>query len=57
MEDSLKAIQYLGGKIENVEKRIINREYERNIVIIKKIKKTDKKYPRGQGKPAKEPLK
>lgn len=57
MEDAEKAINLLGGKIEDVKKLNINGEFERNIIIIKKVKHTDKKYPRGQGKPAKEPIK
>lgn len=57
LEDAKKAIKVLGGEIEKVEKVQINNEFERNIVMIKKIKNTDKKYPRGQGKPAKEPIK
>ena len=32
-------------------------ELERNIIIISKIKNTPNKYPRGQGKPLKEPIK
>lgn len=57
LKDSKKAIQILGGEIEKIEKLNINGEHERNIIVIKKIKNTNKKYPRGQGKPAKEPLK
>lgn len=54
---SKKAIEILGGKLEKIEKIIINNEIERNIIIIKKVKNTDNKYPRGQGKPLKEPIK
>lgn len=50
------AILKLGGEIEKVEKMCINNEFERNIIVIKKVKKTEEKYPRGQGKPAKEPI-
>ena len=57
LEDAKNAIKLLGGKIEKIEKFNINQEFERNLIIIKKINKTDKKYPRGQGKPAKEPIK
>jgi len=56
LEESKKAIKLLGGEIETVENLNINGNFERNIVIIKKVKNTDKKYPRGQGKPAKEPI-
>ena len=51
------AIKLLGGEIEKIQKIQIDDEFERNIIIIKKINRTDKKYPRGQGKPAKEPIK
>ena len=47
------AINILGGKIEIVESFYIDEELERNIIIIKKVKETPKKYPRGQGKPLK----
>ena len=57
LKESTKAIQILGGQVEKIEKLNINEEFERNIVIIKKIKNTNRKYPRGQGKPAKEPIK
>lgn len=57
LEDAKKAIKLLGGEIEDIKKIQIDDELERNIIIIKKVNKTDKKYPRGQGKPAKEPIK
>lgn len=57
LKDAKKAINVLGGEIESIEKIQINEEFERNIIIIKKIRNTDRKYPRGQGKPAKEPIK
>lgn len=56
LEESKKAIRILGGEIEKIEKLNISNEFERNIIVIKKVKNTDKKYPRGQGKPAKEPI-
>ncbi len=57
MEEAQKAIRILGGRFERVEKLNISGEFERNLVILEKVKSTDKKYPRGQGKPAKEPIK
>lgn len=57
LEDAEKAIGILGGKLEKVENLRLNDENERNIVIISKINKTPSKYPRGQGKPLKEPIK
>ena len=56
IEEARKAIAVLGGKIERVEKIVIGNEFERNIVIISKEKSTPKQYPRGKGKPAKEPI-
>ena len=56
LEEAQKAIEVLGGKIEKVEKIFIDNEYERNIVIILKEKNTPKQFPRGKGKPAKEPI-
>ena len=57
LADSKNAIQLLGGEIEQIKKININDELERNLIVIKKISATNKKYPRGQGKPAKEPIK
>lgn len=57
LEKSKKAISILGGKIEQIENINIDSDYERNIIIIKKEKPTPKQYPRGQGKPLKEPIK
>lgn len=52
-----KAISVLGGKIEKIQNFMINDEFERNLIVIKKIRKTENKYPRKQGKPEKEPIK
>lgn len=57
LKEASNAIKILGGEIEKVESIVIDEEYERNIIVIKKEKTTNKKYPRGQGKPLKEPLK
>lgn len=57
LAESKKAISILGGKIEQIENINIDSDYERNIIIIKKEKPTHKQYPRGQGKPLKEPIK
>lgn len=56
LEQARKAIDILGGRIKVVENIIVSDEFERNIIIIEKIKNTPKKYPRGQGKPLKEPI-
>ncbi|KNY29732.1 16S rRNA (guanine(527)-N(7))-methyltransferase RsmG [Pseudobacteroides cellulosolvens] len=57
VDASNKALDVLGGKIEKIEN--INLPFTdavRNIVIVKKIKSTPKKYPRKAGKPTKEPI-
>ncbi len=57
LEESKKAIEVLGGKVENIKTIFIENEIERNIIVIKKIKATPKQFPRGKGKPQKEPIK
>lgn len=56
LKEAEKAIQILGGKLDKIETFNIEGEMERNVLIIKKIKTTPKNYPRGQGKPVKEPI-
>lgn len=56
IEQSKRAMALLGGKIENVDTKKISNDYDRTIVIIRKEKSTPKQYPRGKGKPLKEPL-
>lgn len=61
IEDELSfaenALHELGGKIEKVDNfKLPNSDLERNIIIIKKIKNTNRKYPRKSGIPAKSPL-
>ena len=58
IEDAKFAIKELGGEIEKVEKFVLpDTDMERNIILIKKIKETPKKYPRKAGIPSKQPLK
>ena len=54
-EECTNAIKILGGKIEQTIDYKIDDE-DRSLVVIKKIKETPKKYPRGGGKPKKNPL-
>ena len=57
LNNSKKAVQILGGKIEEVVKfQLPDTDIGRSFVKIKKNKKTAKKYPRKAGLPAKEPL-
>lgn len=51
------AVNILGGEIEEViDFQLPIEESERNIVIIKKKRKTPKKYPRKPGMPGKQPI-
>lgn len=51
------AIFLLGGKLEKIEKfDLPNSELHRSFVVINKVKKTPKIYPRKAGLPAKQPL-
>lgn len=57
LDKSKKAVNILGGKIENVVKfQLPGTEIGRSFVKARKIAKTNKKYPRKAGLPAKEPL-
>lgn len=55
IQECKMALQVLGGKIEKIEKYNLEGN-ERDIIFIKKIKETPKKYPRGQNKPKNQPL-
>lgn len=51
------AIKVLGGKLEQVINfKLPNTDFERNLIIVKKIKDTPNIYPRKPGTPSKEPL-
>ncbi|MEY8763280.1 MULTISPECIES: 16S rRNA (guanine(527)-N(7))-methyltransferase RsmG [Clostridium] len=56
VKESKKAIDILGGKIESII-NVENCELNHNLVVIKKIKRTPKTYPRRSGTVAKKPLK
>lgn len=56
LDDAKNAVEILGGKVEKIESLNVGEELERNIIIIRKVKNTPKKYPRGQSKPLKEPI-
>ncbi len=54
---SERAFKLLGAKLETVNNFLLpGTDIERSLVVIKKIEKTSKVYPRGAGKPSKEPL-
>ena len=57
LKNSEKAIEILGGKIEEVKEiSIPNTDIVRKLVVIKKIKQTPNKYPRGKNLPKTKPL-
>lgn len=57
IENAKNAIKILGGEIEKIEKFTLpNSDNNRTILIIKKVKKTERQYPRNAGIPTKKPL-
>ncbi len=57
LKESENAIKILGGKV--IDKKIITlpmSEINHSLIIIEKVKETPTKYPRGGGKPKKNPL-
>ena len=57
LEKAQNAIKELGGEIERVDNFYLSdNDNERNIIVIKKVKETNPKYPRKAGTPSKEPL-
>lgn len=57
VQNAQKAIEILGGKIETIDCfNLANSDNFRNIIVIKKVKETPRKYPRKAGTPSKEPI-
>jgi len=57
IKEAERAINILGGKIEEIKEITIGKDsLKRNIICIKKEKETPKAYPRKAGKPSKEPI-
>ncbi|GCD09434.1 16S rRNA (guanine(527)-N(7))-methyltransferase RsmG [Clostridium tagluense] len=57
IKSSKNAIRMLGGHIEHIEKvQIEDSDFNHNLVIIRKIAQTHKKYPRKAGMVTKNPL-
>lgn len=52
---SKRALDILGGRVEKMESFLLE-ENERALISIEKVKATPAKYPRGGGKPTKNPL-
>ncbi|RLQ93968.1 16S rRNA (guanine(527)-N(7))-methyltransferase RsmG [Falsibacillus albus] len=57
LDAAKKAIHILGGKLEKVHSfELPIEKSERNIIVVRKLKNTPKKYPRKPGTPNKTPL-
>ena len=57
LERAQNAIKELGREIDRVDNfYLFDNDNERNIIVIKKVKETNPKYPRKAGTPSKEPL-
>ena len=54
--EAKKAVEVLGGEIVNIHKYRLFDEFDRSIVVIKKIKPMPKKYPRGKNLAKSSPL-
>lgn len=57
LDQSMPAINLLGGNLREVRKVHLNNEIDRSFIIIDKKKNTLKKFPRKAGTPSSEPLK
>ena len=57
IDEAKNSLKILGGEIEKIEKITLpESDIIRNIIIVKKVKKTPLKYPRKPGTPSKEPI-
>jgi 16S rRNA (guanine527-N7)-methyltransferase len=57
LNEAKKAIQLLGGEVDRIASfHLPKEEGERNLIVIKKVKSTPKKYPRKPGTPNKQPI-
>ena len=57
VQNSKKALEVLGGKIESIEEIVLpDSDITRNIIIVRKIKNTPNKYPRKAGMASKDPI-
>ena len=57
IKEAESAYKTLGGKLQNVYAYSLPEDYgDRTLAIVKKLKPTPNKYPRGQGKERKSPL-
>ena len=57
IDGSIKAVEIMGGKIEDIISYDLPSGYKRKIIVIRKIKNTPENYPRRPGIPEKRPIK
>lgn len=57
LEEAKNAITKLGGKIEQIEEVKFESNITRNVLIIRKVRPTEKMFPRKAGQPSKKPIK
>lgn len=55
-KEAQNALKILGGEIVDIKKYLLDGVYERSFIIVKKVRNTPLKYPRGQNKPRLLPL-
>ncbi|MET3617752.1 16S rRNA (guanine527-N7)-methyltransferase [Peptoniphilus olsenii] len=56
IKDAQNAIKIMGAEVQETIKVPLPNDIEHYLIVIKKVKNTNKKYPRGGGKPRKKPL-
>ena len=57
LQEAKFAIRELGGEYRKTYKyQLPNSDIERTLIQVEKLRQTPKKYPRGGGKPLKQPL-
>jgi 16S rRNA (guanine527-N7)-methyltransferase len=57
VNEAREAIAVMGGKLLTSERFLVpESDLGRTLVVVKKERPTDKKYPRGGGKPMKNPI-
>ena len=56
LKNAKRAIEVMGGEVKDIIHTPLPNDIDHYIIVIKKVKATDKKYPRGGGKPRKSPL-
>lgn len=56
LEEGKRALEILGGEVEDIKEITLPGDITHALILLRKVKATPKKYPRGGGKPRKNPL-